>query len=138
VLVTGIIVDWVVLVNIVVDFFVLVVKAKEDDDSLDDVDEGKGEDVFVVLDTVRDKLGIFLLLVEVTVVSRVEEDGKSLEEADDDEVEEEVFIELDFFCDELVDFWLAEDNDEYLAAVLKDDNSADFDEVDVNLVAVNL
>jgi len=138
VLVTGIIVDWVVLVNIVVDFFVLVVKAKEDDDSLDDVDEGKGEDVFVVLDTVRDELGIFLLLVEVTVVSRVEEDGKSLEEADDDEVEEEVFIELDFFCDELVDFWLAEDNDEYLAAVLKDDNSADFDEVDVNLVAVNL
>ena len=137
-LVTGIIVDWVVLVNIVVDFFVLVVKAKEDDDSLDDVDEGKGEDVFVVLDTVRDELGIFLLLVEVTVVSRVEEDGKSLEEADDDEVEEEVFIELDFFCDELVDFWLAEDNDEYLAAVLKDDNSADFDEVDVNLVAVNL
>jgi hypothetical protein len=138
VLVTGIIVDWVVLVNIVVNFFVLVVKAKEDDDSLDDVDEGKGEDVFVVLDTVRDELGIFLLLVEVTVVSRVEEDGKSLEEADDDEVEEEVFIELDFFCDELVDFWLAEDNDEYLAAVLKDDNSADFDEVDVNLVAVNL
>jgi hypothetical protein len=138
VLVTGIIVDWVVLVNIVVDFFVLVVKAKEDDNSLDDVDEGKGEDVFVVLDTVRDELGIFLLLVEVTVVSRVEEDGKSLEEADDDEVEEEVFIELDFFCDELVDFWLAEDNDEYLAAVLKDDNSADFDEVDVNLVAVNL
>jgi hypothetical protein len=136
--VTGIIIDWVVLVNIVVDFFVLVVKAKEDDDSLDDVDEGKGEDVFVVLDTVRDELGIFLLLVEVTVVSRVEEDGKSLEEADDDEVEEEVFIELDFFCDELVDFWLAEDNDEYLAAVLKDDNSADFDEVDVNLVAVNL
>jgi hypothetical protein len=136
--VAGIIIDWVVLVNIVVDFFVLVVKAKEDDDSLDDVDEGKGEDVFVVLDTVRDELGIFLLLVEVTVVSRVEEDGKSLEEADDDEVEEEVFIELDFFCDELVDFWLAEDNDEYLAAVLKDDNSADFDEVDVNLVAVNL
>jgi hypothetical protein len=107
VLVTGIIVDWVVLVIIVVDFFVLVVKAKEDDDSLDDVDEGEGEDVFVVLDTVRDELGIFLLLVEVTVVSRVEEDGKSFEEADDDEVEEEVFIELDFFCDELVDFWLA-------------------------------
>jgi hypothetical protein len=115
-----------------------VVKAKEDDDSLDGVDEGKGEDVFVVLDTVRDELVIFLLLVEFIVVSRVEEDGKSLEEADDDEVEEEVFIELDFFCDELVDFWLAEDNDEYLAAVLKDDNSADFDEVDVNLVAVNL
>jgi hypothetical protein len=109
-----------------------VVKAKEDDDSLDDVDEGNGEDVFVVLDSVRDELVIFLLL------SRVEEDGKSLEEADDDEVEEEVFIELDVFCDELVDFWLAEDNDEYLAIVLKDDDNTDFDEVDVNFVAVNL
>ncbi len=108
------------------------VKAKEDDDSLDDVDEGNGEDVFVVLDSVRDELVIFLLL------SRVEEDGKSLEEADDDEVEEEVFIELDVFCDELVDFWLAEDNDEYLAIVLKDDDNTDFDEVDVNFVAVNL
>lgn len=134
-----------VLAGTVVDFLLLVVvtlvaRLEENARDLDDVNEGKRvEDVFDVLDAVEDKLALFLLIVELTVLSRVEEVGNGFEEVDDDEVEDAVFMEPDVFCDELVNFpLLIEGLDEDLAIVLDDDDSVDFEEVDVNLVALNL
>lgn len=107
----------------------LVTGLEEDVRDLDDVDEGEEtEKVFCVLDVFRDELVSLLLFVDV---KRVEEDGNGF----DDEAEEDVPV----FCDEVVDFWvLLVEIDEDLAIVLEDDDGPDFEEVDVNLVALDL